>query len=194
MIDEEELEVEEELDINEDIDNEEVEETPEVKQSKVINKNKFLNRLAENIRNNCRNVLPLGNTKIVQINRDFCRDLSLIFTETIVEMLLENRSVYFDQFGVFRITKQKDRMISTPFIKNGEPTLIPSFNLIRFKPSPNLKKRIRGEAIGRVKKKYMHQIERDENGNEVYVVMKKDKDQEEKPDDFIESEVWEDAD
>ena len=46
--------------------------------------------------------------------------------------------------------------------------------------------------MGRVKKKYMHQIERDENGNEVYVVLKKDK--KKKEDDFIESEVWEDAD
>lgn len=178
------------FDINEDIENEE--DSPEEKVNRRYAKNKFLDRLGENIRNNCRHVLSLGNIKIAQLNKEFYKDLSLAFTETIAEMLIENQSVYFDQFGIFRVTKQKERTITTPFMNNGKPTVIPSFNLIRFKPSPNLKDRIRGDVLGRVKKKYMHQIERDENGNEVYVVLKKDK--KKKEDDFIESEVWEDAD
>lgn len=157
--------------------------------SKGSYKAKFIKDLTNNILNNCRGVSALGSTKIAQINKIFVTDLSNVFIETIVQMLLKNYTVYFDQFGIFRITNQKERTISSPLVNNGEPTIIPSMRLIRFKPSPILKKRIRGEISGKLKKDFGGTYQVDENGGFVYNTLK-----EEEKKDFIESEVWEDAD
>lgn len=175
-----------------EIDNEENEEEEndiEAIENKRSCKAEFVKRLMENIRNNCRGVSVLGSIKIAQINKDFTSDLVNVFVETIAEMLIQNYAVYFDQFGVFRITNQKERLVRTPFLNNGEPTIIPSFRLIRFRPSPTLKKRIRGEIAGKIKKDFGGSYKLDEDGNPICMTLKKDEKK-----NFIESEVWEDGD
>lgn len=94
---------------------------------------------------------PGGNVAVAVINYDFCYELTQIFIETLTEIMLINEYMNFDQFGKFEIQTRKGRTFRSPLTEM-QDVYVPEFKIIRFYPSRRLKDRIKGDAVGMIKK------------------------------------------
>lgn len=118
-----------------------------------LGKKKFAQRLSENIRNHSRLLTyPGGNVTMANINHDFAYELIDIFNDTIIDLLLENGGITFDNFGKYEIKTQGSKVICNMFTDNKDMVL-PEIKMIRFYPAEKLKRRVRGEPSDQILKR-----------------------------------------
>ena len=128
---------------------------PKIKQKGVKKKSRvlFAQKLNKNIAKYSKQIIPSGaSITLAHINYDFCYELTLIFMETLTQILLENNTMNFDQFGKFEIKEHSPKKMKSPL--TGEEIDLPSFKIIRFYPTKILKERIKGLRSGSKKKMF----------------------------------------
>ncbi len=65
-----------------------------------------------------------------------------LMIEIMVENLCQGKKIVLSNFGTFKVIKRKNKRVINP--NNKQPLIIPAKKIVKFLPSKNLKKNVKG--------------------------------------------------